>query len=76
MAKMKPPRETLDSLLPLLRSEKREIHVNATIVEVAEMSQLIELAGDAKRLFPLLLGRIQLESRLRIIPYKEGRSPR
>ena len=45
---MRSPRETLDSLLPLLRPEKREIHVNATIVEVAEMSQLIELVADAK----------------------------
>jgi pyruvate dehydrogenase complex dehydrogenase (E1) component len=45
---MKSPGETLDSLLPLLRAEKREIHVNATIVEVAAMSQLIELAADPK----------------------------
>ena len=42
------PRQTLDSLLPLLRPEQREIHVNATIVEVAEMSQLLELAAEAK----------------------------
>ena len=41
-------RDTLDSLLPLLQSGQREIHVNATIVEVAEMSQLLELAADPK----------------------------
>ena len=41
-------RDTLDSLLPLLHSEQREIHVNATILEVSEMSQLIELAADPK----------------------------
>ncbi len=43
-----PPRHPLDSLLPLLQPLQREIHVNATIIEVAEMSQLAELAANPK----------------------------
>ena len=41
-------RHPLDSLLPLLPAEHAEIHVNAAILEVAQMSQLAELAADAK----------------------------
>jgi hypothetical protein len=40
--------DTLNSLLPLLQTDQREIHVNATILEVAEASQLVELAADPK----------------------------
>lgn len=45
---MPPPRNPLDDLLPLLQPEQRELHLNATVLEVAEMSQLAELAADAK----------------------------
>lgn len=40
--------DMLDKLLPLLQPEQREIHVNATILEVAEASQLVELAANPK----------------------------
>jgi len=36
--------DILDSLLPLLHPEGRELHLNAAIVEVAEPAQLAELA--------------------------------
>jgi hypothetical protein len=49
--------ETLDSLLPRLAPRQNEIHVNATVLEVAEPAQLAELAADGKvRRF--LLGRL------------------
>jgi uncharacterized protein with PhoU and TrkA domain len=35
--------DILDSLLPLLQPEGRELHLNAVIVEVAEPAQLAEL---------------------------------
>lgn len=38
----------LDSLLPLLRPDGSELHLNAAIVEVAELAQLAELAADAR----------------------------
>jgi hypothetical protein len=41
-------RPTLDSLLPLLAPEQPEIHIQATVVEVAEPSLLAELAADPK----------------------------
>ena len=41
-------RNTLEDLLPLLTSETRELHTNAAVLEVAEISQLAELAADPK----------------------------
>ncbi len=41
-------RGTLDELLPLLSSEQPEIHLSAAVLEVAEISQLAELAADPK----------------------------
>ena len=50
-------RKTLDSLLPRLEPRQNEIHLNATVLEVAEPAQLAELAADGKiRCF--LLGRL------------------
>jgi hypothetical protein len=49
--------ETLDSLLPLLRPEGRELHLNAAIVEVAEPAQLAELAANP-RIRRFLLARL------------------
>ena len=50
-------RRTLDSLLPCLEPEQNELHLNATVLEVAEPAQLAELAADGKvRRF--LLGRL------------------
>jgi hypothetical protein len=50
-------RKTLDSLLPLLEPQQNELHLHATILEVAEAAQLAELAADAK-LRRFLLGRL------------------
>jgi hypothetical protein len=41
-------RGKLDEFLPLLSSEQAEIHLHAAVLEVAEMSQLVELAADLK----------------------------
>ena len=38
----------LDSLLPMIQADGRELHLDATVVEVAEMSQLAELASQPK----------------------------
>ncbi len=40
--------DILDSLLPLLQPEGRELHLNAAIVEVAEPAQLAELAANPR----------------------------
>ena len=48
---------TLDSLLPRLKPRQNEIHLNATVLEVAEPSQLAELAADGK-IRRFLLGRL------------------
>ncbi|MGD9856974.1 MAG: hypothetical protein AB7U20_18650 [Planctomycetaceae bacterium] len=50
-------RTTLDSLLPLLEPTQNELHLHATVLEVAEAAQLVELAADA-RLRRFLLGRL------------------
>jgi len=49
--------DILDSLLPLLQPEGRELHLNAAIVEVAEPAQLVELAANP-RLRRFLLARL------------------
>ena len=41
-------RHPLDELLPLIEPAGRELHLNATVLEVAEMSQLAELASQPK----------------------------
>ncbi|HEY3967540.1 MAG TPA: hypothetical protein VGM05_23470 [Planctomycetaceae bacterium] len=38
----------LDGLLPLIEAEGRELHLHATVLEVAEMNQLAELASQPK----------------------------
>jgi len=38
----------LDSLLPLLKPDCRELHFNAAILEVADPTQLAELASDPR----------------------------
>jgi hypothetical protein len=43
---MSAPTDILDSLLPLLQPEGRELHLNAAIVELAEPAQLAELAAN------------------------------
>ena len=45
---MPPVGNTLDALLPLLQPHQRELHLNASVVEVAEPSQLAELAADPR----------------------------
>jgi hypothetical protein len=40
--------DILDSFLPLLQPEGRELHPNAAIVEVAEPAQLTELAANPR----------------------------
>ena len=49
--------DILDSLLPLLQPEGRELHLNAAIVEVAESAQLAELAANP-RIRRFLLARL------------------
>jgi len=49
--------DILDSVLPLLDLEGRELHLNAAIVEVAEPTQLAELAANA-RIRRFLLARL------------------
>ena len=39
---------TLDDLLPMITPEHRELHLNAAVIEVAEPSQLAELASHPK----------------------------
>jgi len=48
---------TLDSLLPRLEPERRELHLNASLLEVSEPAQLAELAADGK-IRRFLLGRL------------------
>lgn len=40
--------KTLDTLLPLLEPHGPELHLHASVVEVAEPSQLAELAADPR----------------------------
>jgi hypothetical protein len=47
----------LDSLLPRLEPQGNELHVNASLLEVAEPALLAELAANAK-IRRFLLGRI------------------
>lgn len=54
---MSAPNHILDSLLPLLQPEGRELHLNAAIVEVAEPAQLAELAANP-RIRRFLLARL------------------
>jgi hypothetical protein len=54
---MSSPADILDSLLPLLQPEGRELHLNAAIVEVAEPTQLAELAANP-RIRRFLLARL------------------
>ncbi len=49
--------KTLDSLLPQVKPRQNEIHLNATVLEVAEPAQLAELAADPK-FRGFLLGRL------------------
>jgi hypothetical protein len=49
--------DILDSLLPLLQPEGRELHLNAAIVEMADPAQLAELAANP-RIRRLLLARL------------------
>ena len=44
--------DILDSLLPLLQPEGRELHLNAAILEVAEPAQLAELAHFSSLISP------------------------
>lgn len=48
---------TLDSLLPRLEPESNELHLNASLLEVSEPAQLVELAADGK-IRRCLLGRL------------------
>ena len=48
---------SLDELLPLITVSSPEIHTNAAVLEVAEPSQLMELAVQSK-VRPYLLGRL------------------
>lgn len=45
---MPPASNILDDLLPLLRPDQEEIHLNAAVVEVSEPAQLVELAANPK----------------------------
>ena len=54
---MSAPTDILDSLLPLLQPEGRELHLKAAIVEVAEPAQLVELAANP-RIRRFLLARL------------------
>jgi hypothetical protein len=54
---MPPVTRTLDSLLPRLETDHSELHLNATLLEVAEPAQLAELAADGK-ISRFLLGRL------------------
>jgi hypothetical protein len=38
----------LDELLPLLASSQNEVHVNAAVLEVNDVPQLVELAANPK----------------------------
>ena len=49
--------KTLDSLLPRLKPGRCELHVNASLLEVSEPAQLVELAADGK-IRRFLLGRL------------------
>ena len=49
--------QTLDSLLPRLEPQHGEVHLNASLLEVSEPSQLAELAADGK-IRRFLLGRL------------------
>jgi hypothetical protein len=39
-------RNPLDALLPLLKPQERELHLNASVLEVTDRAQLAELAAD------------------------------
>jgi hypothetical protein len=41
-------RNPLDALLPLLKPQERELHLNVSVLEVADRAQLAELAADPK----------------------------
>ena len=45
---MPTPTELLDRLLPLLQPRGNELHEHATVLEVGESAQLIELASQSK----------------------------
>ncbi|MGF1580955.1 MAG: hypothetical protein ACFCD0_16450 [Gemmataceae bacterium] len=49
--------KTLDSLLPRLEPQGKELHLNAALVEVSDPSQLAELATNGK-VRRYLLGRL------------------
>lgn len=42
------PTNPLDDLLPLLEPRQRELHANVAVVEVADVTQLVELAANPK----------------------------
>ncbi|MDH3599505.1 MAG: hypothetical protein OEU26_07675 [Candidatus Tectomicrobia bacterium] len=50
-------RNPLDALLPLLKPQERELHLNASVLEVADRAQLAELAADPN-IRPYLLARL------------------
>lgn len=45
---MTTPTDILDGLLPLLQPRRRELHVDAAVLEVNDEAQLVELASDPK----------------------------
>lgn len=44
---VKSPSDVLDELLPLATPSADELHVHATVLEVADAAELLELAADA-----------------------------
>jgi hypothetical protein len=55
--------EILDSLLPFLQPDGPELHLNAAVLEVADPTQLVELAADP-RIRRYLLARVSDTSAL------------
>jgi hypothetical protein len=49
--------QKLEELLPLAQPEQTELHLNAAVLEVSELAQLLELAADSA-LRPFLLCRL------------------
>lgn len=42
------PTDLLNDLLPLLESRRAEVHGHATLLEVTDLAQLVELAANPK----------------------------
>jgi hypothetical protein len=45
---MTSPTTILDDLLPLLKPQRDEVHSNATVLEVSDVTLLVELAANPK----------------------------